>query len=134
MEGSRFGPYRTKPAKFITARRVVGKFLKQAAPGNGPELGGSTVTAQPKTDEPKPLGKTSLWVIPGSRLLPHPPVVHVSTRIRLALHERVKAAPLQALLLPISLLNQGSDHIDIRRGNQAYTRILVQTGDKILLG
>ena len=134
MEGSRFGPYRTKPAKFITAGSVVEKLLKQAAPGNGPELGSATVTAQPKTDEPKPLGKTPLWEIPGSRLLPHPPVVHVSTRIRLALHERVKAAPLQALHLPIALLNQRSDHIDIRRGNQTDTRILVETGDEILLG
>jgi hypothetical protein len=30
---------------------------------------------------------------PGSRLLPHPLVAHVLPRIRLALRERVKAAP-----------------------------------------
>ena len=63
--------------------------------------------------------------------------VHAQTLLRPASERGVDQTISKQILpssgLSISLLNQGSDLINIRRSNQADARILVQTGDKIFL-
>ena len=41
---------------------------------------------------------------------------------------------IEKLDLTVALLDQGSDRIDVRRGDFADTRVLVQAGDEIFLG